>query len=183
MLTGVLAAGEFAVLAHGEQKRKYTGEPYMAHPLRVAQKVASLFEREGVSIRNVEILTKAAIMHDVLEDTLVLEKEMREKFGDEVTDLVLEVTEISKGRTDINRQARKELDNTHYEKASMFGKAIKLADSIDNLRDVVRHDPGFAKIYLPEMRARLPVLYGGPTELHNELQALVKAYFYLHGER
>jgi (p)ppGpp synthase/HD superfamily hydrolase len=51
----------FAAKAHGEQKRRYTGEPYICHLISVASTVA----RFGGSTVAVE----AALLHDVLEDT------------------------------------------------------------------------------------------------------------------
>src|SRR5271157_433956 len=51
----------------------------------------------------------AAMMHDVLEDTDVMAEEMRRVFGDAITDLVLEVTDVSRP-SDGKRAVRKEKD-------------------------------------------------------------------------
>ena len=58
----------FASEAHGEQKRKYTPEPYIVHPIRVMEICKKYTD-------DVRILS-AALLHDVLEDTSVTEKEM-----------------------------------------------------------------------------------------------------------
>jgi (p)ppGpp synthase/HD superfamily hydrolase len=170
----LLAAARFAVIAHGRQVRKYTGEPYIAHPLAVAAAYMAA-EREDF------VGGAAAILHDVVEDTPVTEAEVRELFGDDVGDLVMEVTNASKPE-DGNRAARKAIDREHLAKASYKGKTIKLADVIDNLKSIMQHDPHFAKIYMTEKRELLPLLKGGNADLFRELSALIESYFHLNGE-
>ena len=63
----------FAACAHKEQKRKYTGEPYIIHPVAVANMVSD-YEGSDNAI-------SAALMHDVLEDTDVTVDYMRWVFG------------------------------------------------------------------------------------------------------
>ena len=57
----IRAAFEFAAEAHKDQKRK-SGEPYIIHPLAVAQIVAEELRLDSESI-------EAALLHDVIEDT------------------------------------------------------------------------------------------------------------------
>jgi len=150
-----LALG-FARCAHRKQQRKYTGEPYVTHCENVAKIVASYTSDPEV--------IAAAALHDVLEDTDVTAEEMRVAFGDRVTALVLEVTDVSRPG-DGNREARKKLDREHVAKSSPEGATIKLADLIDNTSSIVQYDKGFARSYLREKELLLEVLKHGNTEL------------------
>jgi (p)ppGpp synthase/HD superfamily hydrolase len=59
----------------------------------------------------IDAVAAAAVLHDVLEDTDYSEKEMREDFGNFITNKVLEVTDVSK-KFDGNRAARKLIDGS-----------------------------------------------------------------------
>ncbi len=140
------------------QKRKYTGEPYFVHCEEVRGTLAN-FVPDDVEVQ------AAAYLHDVLEDTAVTEAFLRAQVGDVVTDLVLEVTDVSKPDGG-NRAARKALDRVHLAKASGRGQTLKLADLIDNTRSIAQHDPlGFAPVYLREKSELLTVLTRGDVRL------------------
>ncbi|MEO8083320.1 MAG: bifunctional (p)ppGpp synthetase/guanosine-3',5'-bis(diphosphate) 3'-pyrophosphohydrolase [Ardenticatenales bacterium] len=79
-------AYEVAAAAHASQRRK-SGEPYIIHPVAVAQIVAEFgLDPDAIA---------AALLHDVVEDTAVGDAELRATFGDGVADLVRGVTKIS----------------------------------------------------------------------------------------
>ena len=141
----------FATAAHAAvgQTRKYTGEPYVVHPIEVSELVAS--------VGGTEAMVAAALLHDVLEDTEVTVDVLEEQFGSEVADLVLWLTDISKPE-DGNRSTRKALDRQHSAAAPAAAQTIKVADLISNTRTIVEFDPGFAKTYLAEKRLLLDVL-------------------------
>ena len=141
----------FATAAHAAvgQTRKYTGEPYVVHPIEVSELVAS--------VNGTEAMVAAALLHDVLEDTEVTVDLLEEQFGSKVADLVLWLTDISRPE-DGNRSARKALDRQHSAAAPAAAQTIKVADLISNTRSIVAHDPGFAKVYLEEKRLLLDVL-------------------------
>ncbi|MBP3958318.1 bifunctional (p)ppGpp synthetase/guanosine-3',5'-bis(diphosphate) 3'-pyrophosphohydrolase [Gemmata sp. G18] len=148
-----LALG-FATCAHHQQKRKYTGEPYVNHCSSVARIVAEYTSDEAV--------IAAAILHDVLEDTEVTESELRNVFGERVAALVAEVTDpIVEG----NRAVRKQAAREHLARSSPEGATIKLADLIDNTSSIVAHDKGFARTYLGEKGILLEVLRHGDSAL------------------
>lgn len=153
----VAAAVEFARMAHGEQKRKYTGQPYWTHPLEVMQ----ILEKYGASPE----VRAAAMLHDVLEDTDTKPSEILERFGPRVLELVLEVTDVS-SEADGNRAQRKRKDLVHLSKATPWAAMIKLADLISNTQSIVENDPGFAKIYLREKEDLLKVLNAADMRLH-----------------
>ena len=151
MMNTVERAKVFATAAHAAvgQTRKYTGEPYVVHPMEVA----SLVE----SVGGTEAMVAAALLHDVLEDTGVTVDVLEEQFGSEVADLVLWLTDVSKPN-DGNRSTRKALDRQHSAAAPAAAQTVKVADLISNTRSIVAHDPDFAKVYLAEKRLLLDVL-------------------------
>jgi (p)ppGpp synthase/HD superfamily hydrolase len=150
-----LALG-FAGCAHRNQKRKYTGEPYVVHCRGVAELVSEYTNDTDV--------IAAACLHDVLEDTDVTPAELRDVFGERVTLLVIEVTDASR-LEDGNREVRKRIDRAHLARSSSEGATIKLADLIDNTSSIVRYDKGFARAYLKEKELLLDVLKHGNPDL------------------
>ena len=128
------------------QVRKYTGGAYWKHPEAVAELVKT--------VPHTPEMVAAAYMHDVIEDTPCTEAEMREAFGDAVTDLVMWLTDVSTPK-DGNRDARKTIDRAHTAAAPREAKTVKLADLIDNSRSILARDPDFAKVYLREKRLLL----------------------------
>ena len=158
----------FATKAHGEQKRKYTGEPYVNHCIAVAGIVKQI-------TMDADIIC-AALLHDTVEDTAVTIDNIAQIFGQRIAKLVSEVTDISRP-LDGNRQQRKEIDRKHLAQASPDGMTIKLADLIDNTSTIVKYDPHFAKIYMAEKRELLKVLTNGNPILFREANELVENYF------
>ena len=150
-MTLVEHARIFATAAHAAvgQTRKYTGEPYVVHPIEVA----SIVKNAG----GTEAMVAAALLHDVLEDTGVTFDLLVDQFGSEVAELVLWLTDVSKPE-DGNRSTRKALDRQHSAAAPADAQTVKVADLISNTRSIVAHDPGFAKTYLEEKRLLLDVL-------------------------
>lgn len=157
-------AEQFAVQAHGPQKRKYTGDPYIVHPIEVSQIVKT--------VPHTNAMIAAAILHDVIEDTEATYDDVAVNFGTVVADLVDELTDVSKPE-DGNRAVRKALDRAHLAKASADAQTIKLADIISNTKDIKANDPKFAKVYIPEMKALLEVLDKGDPALMREAQKQV----------
>ena len=149
----------FATLAHGDQKRKYTGEPYIVHPIEVMEIVKS--------VPHDDAMLAAALLHDVVEDTDVTIEEIESAFGPDVAELVGFLTDVSKPE-DGNRKFRKGLDREHSAKAPARAQTVKLADLISNSRDILKNDPHFAKVYLREKEQLLEVLLLGDPALHRE---------------
>jgi (p)ppGpp synthase/HD superfamily hydrolase len=147
-------AREFATRHHAAagQVRKYTGEPYINHPAAVVELVRG--------VPHTEAMLAAAWLHDTVEDTTATLDEVRAEFGDEVTELVGWLTDVSRPE-DGNRVARKAIDREHTAQASPEAKTIKLADLIDNSRSILERDPGFARVYLAEKKLLLEVLKEG----------------------
>lgn len=172
MLTGnpgglVERAFYYAKQAHESvgQRRKYTGEPYIVHPVAVAGVVAT--------VPHTDAMLAAALLHDTKTDTGTTEEDLKREFGEEVSDLVGWLSEVSLP-TDGNRAARKAIDLLHFSRAPAQAKTIKLADVIDNSKDIVTRDPVFARIYLPEKAAEVEALRGGDGRLWQQAYDLVQ---------
>lgn len=145
-----------AVEAHGKQKRRYTDKPYVMHPIRVAD-ILSQHEHPEVLVHS----KPAAVMHDVLEDTAYSENEMRAMFGPHVTDLVKQVTNVTKPE-DGDRATRHAITVAHLARILPAAKSIKLADIIDNVSNIVDVAPkDYALLYLSEKADVIEVLKNG----------------------
>lgn len=151
-------ASAYAVHAHRriDHRRKYSGQPYDAHLKEVAGIVATVSDDPET--------IAAAWLHDVVEDTPATFADLEIEFGDAVAQLVRELTDVSKPG-DGNRSKRKAIDREHLATASSRGKTIKLADIIDNCRDICRNDPKFAKVYLAEAQQLMEVMDGADQRL------------------
>ncbi len=160
-------ASAFAYAAHRGQVRKYSGEPYINHPLEVARIVAKV----GGS----DEMIAAAILHDTVEDCDVSYMEISHNFGQEVAMLVGWLTDVSRPE-DGNRLARKAMDREHSGRATPDAKTIKLADLISNTRSIVVEDPNFAKVYMAEKALLLPLLREGDEVLWEVADMLCIAY-------
>ena len=121
--------------AHANQKRK-SGEPYIIHPLCVAIILADLeMDKETLA---------AAILHDVVEDTVMTLDELKGEFGDEVALLVDGVTKL----TQLSWSADKvELQAENLRKMFLAMAKdirvilIKLADRLHNMRTLQYQTP------------------------------------------
>lgn len=158
---------KFATAAHRSvnHKRKYTGEDYIVHPIEVA----SIVESVGGS----EEMIAAALLHDTVEDTPTTLEDILREFGPKVRDLVENLTDVSK-KEDGNRTVRKKLDLAHTATAHPDAKTIKLADLLSNTVSIVKHDPGFAWVYLREKKAMLEILKEGNKTLYDRATELLE---------
>lgn len=128
----LVSAAAFAAEKHRDQRRKGAdASPYINHPIALAYVLA----REA-GIVDVPTLA-AALLHDTVEDTDTTAEELRELFGDEITAIVLEVTDDKS----LPKADRKRLQIEHAPHLSPRAKLVKLADKICNLRDIRRTPP------------------------------------------
>lgn len=157
----IIAAAYFAFGAHGsiDQKRKYTGEPYVVHCFEVARILDS---HTSLPVSDEQIA--AAILHDVVEDSPVTTDVIHSTFGSTVGTLVDWLTDVSKP-TDGNRKKRKQMDLQHTALAPPEAKTIKLADLCSNAQSITVHDPDFAHVWLREKANLLKVLQDGDPQL------------------
>ena len=161
-------ACRYATEAHGDQKRKYTGEPYIVHPIAVAQLVASVTDDCN--------MISAAFLHDVIEDTDKTFDDIRDAgFGYEVAEYVLGMTDVSV-LSDGNRVTRKKMDREHLQAQCHQVQTIKLADLIDNSKSIIMHGGKFAPIYMAEKKLLLEVLTKGDASLRETALGIVKGW-------
>lgn len=133
----MIRAVDFAARAHSTQRRHDVAKtPYINHPIGVAAilvRVARLLGNE----RQVSDVLVAAVLHDVVEDTIVTVGDVRAEFGNDVAAIVASVTD----NTSLPKAARKQLQLEHIAVASTAAKLVKLADMLYNLRDLQREMP------------------------------------------
>jgi guanosine-3',5'-bis(diphosphate) 3'-pyrophosphohydrolase len=79
----------------------------------------------------------AALLHDTVEDAEVTKEELVERFGGDVADLVMEVTDDKS----LPKAERKRLQIVHASQISGRAQVIKLADKISNLRSILASPP------------------------------------------
>jgi len=128
----ILRAVAFAAHKHRDQRRKdKDASPYINHPIALAK---VLWQEGGV--RDAQVIA-AALLHDTLEDTETSWQELRGDFGEEIADVVLEVTDTKW----IRKEVRKRLQVARAARSSDKAKLVKLADKICNVRDIAAHPP------------------------------------------
>ena len=138
-IADVTKAYAYSAKVHAGQKR-YSGEPYMIHPMEVTSILAD------IKLDKESIIT--GLLHDTIEDTLATKEDISRIFGEEVCVLVDGVTKISKLK----------ISSTFEKQAEDFRKLIlatgkdirvilvKLADRLHNIRTIS---------HLPEEKRRV----------------------------
>jgi len=169
----VRRAFDFANKAHKNVRRR-SGEPYILHPIAVAQIVV---DDIGLGYKSIA----AALLHDVVEDTDYTVDDLRERFGDKVASLVDGLTKI---KTVLDNE-----DKTHLSARSLQAEnfkrilltlnddprvvLIKLADRLHNCRTIeFMPEHKRDKILSETMFIFIPLahrlgLYGVKSELEN----------------
>ncbi len=124
-LSCIITALSFAAHKHRDQRRTdKDASPYINHPIALAQILTDAGITDAATL-------SAAILHDVIEDTETTVDELRTAFGDEICDLVMEVTDDKS----LPKDVRKRLQIEHAHLSSDKAKLVKMADKIANLRD------------------------------------------------
>jgi GTP diphosphokinase / guanosine-3',5'-bis(diphosphate) 3'-diphosphatase len=131
----------YAMTAHGKQFRA-SGDPYFAHPLEVAAILTDL------KLDVPTIVT--ALLHDTIEDTLTTYEDIREKFGEEIANLVDGVTKLS--QLEVFSERTKQAENFRKLMLAITSDIrvllVKLADRLHNMRTLGYIDK-------PEKRRRI----------------------------
>jgi GTP pyrophosphokinase len=127
-------AWEFCVQHHAGQMRA-SGEPYIIHPLEVAEVLAEM-KMDATAIA-------AGLLHDAVEDTPATSEEIEAGFGDQVAHIVEGVTKIDKIQF-ANREDR-QAENVRKMLLAMVSDVrvvlIKLADRLHNMRTLEHLKP------------------------------------------
>ncbi len=129
----LLKAIDFAAHKHRDQRRKgVEASPYINHPIDLAN---ILCNEGGITD---PVILAAALLHDTLEDTKTSWEELRGQFGEEVADVVAEVTDTKWIK---QKDTRKRLQISKASHSSVRARAVKIADKISNLRDILTSPP------------------------------------------
>ena len=123
----ILEAYEFGAAAHEGQARR-SGEPYITHPVAVAQELAEMhLDSEAIC---------AAILHDVVEDTEASLGEIREKFGEEVALIVDGVSKLDqiqfRSRAEAQAESFRKMMLAMIEDIRVI--LVKLSDRLHNMQ-------------------------------------------------
>lgn len=124
-VTRIRYAFSYAKIAHEGQKR-FSGEPYITHPLEVAFRVLDFYPDEDMVV--------AALLHDVSEDTDFTLEDIESKFGPAVRNLVFGLEKLSKVRSKLNEPEIENLRKMFLSMASDIRVIIiKLCDRWHNM--------------------------------------------------
>ena len=157
----------FSALHHRGQTRA-SGEPYLVHPLEVAEILADM--------RLDEVSVSTGLLHDVVEDTLVDIETIRSYFGDEITLLVDGLTKIA-NISDLSKE-KQQAENVRKMVLAMITDVrvvlIKLADRLHNMRTMQYLKPGKrARISQETLDIYAPIAHRlGMGKLRSELEDL-----------
>jgi GTP pyrophosphokinase len=163
----------FSAREHKGQVRA-SGEPYLVHPLEVANILADM--------RLDEVSVSTGLLHDVVEDTLVDLETIRKYFGDEVAHLVDGLTKIAQ-ISNVSKEEQ-EAENVRKMLLAMVNDVrvvlVKLADRLHNMRTL--------QFLKPEKRRRIaqetmdiyaPIAHRlGMGKLRGELEDLAFQHLY-----
>ena len=161
----------FTQQQHAEQKRA-SGEPYIVHPLEVAQVLAEL-KMDATAIA-------AGLLHDAVEDTDVTTAEISKRFGDQVAHIVDGVTKLDKIKF-ANREDH-QAENIRKMLLAMVTDVrvviIKLADRLHNMRTLEHLRPEKqARIAKETLDVYAPLAHRlGMGKLRGELEDLAFRY-------
>jgi len=169
-------AYRFSGAAHAGQRRQ-SGEPYVSHPLAVAEILA------GWHLDSQALM--AALLHDVMEDTSVTKAEISDTFGKPVADLVDGVSKLDR----IEFQSAEDAQAENFRKMLLAMARdvrvilIKLADRLHNMRTLAAVAPAKRRRVAREtMEIYAPIANRlGLNELFHELQEL--AFSHTHPMR
>lgn len=166
----LVEAASFAAERHtGHHRKGDSKDPYINHPLEVANLLANVG-----GIDNIDVLI-AAVLHDTVEDVGVKKEEIADRFGDRVAGIVMEVTDDKS----LPKEERKRLQVEHAPHLSHEAKLVKLGDKISNITDVTSNPPADWPIerrrqYVEWGEAVVAGLRGSNTALEQRFDEIVK---------
>lgn len=171
-----------AIRLHGDQRRKYTGEPYFFHLWNVAEITDAAF-------KGYDLPVCIAFLHDVLEDTKTSQTDLeclligtRVFTPNEIRYIMDGVVALTDDCTpekypNVNRATRKAKELERLSCIFSDYQTIKYADLIDNTRSITTFDPNFAHVYMREKQKLIAVMKQGDPELWLNCNKIIKEYY------
>lgn len=161
---------KYAGKMHKGQRRRFTGESYIVHPMRVAAYLVT-FEL------GTDMTRAKAFLHDVVEDTKATFDDIHDLFGIEVANSVYRLTDPNeydkmKGMTKLEKLERY---GEHIALGTSTDANIKLADILDNVPSMVhhaKHQKGLS--YVREKKFFLQYLTKGDAVLYNYVKNMLQ---------
>ena len=127
----IAKALKVAAKAHRGGNRKGGDEiPYIVHPVEAAM----VLQENEMSDK----IIAASLLHDTLEDTDLTINDIEDKFGKEITQLVLGASEKLKDRENTSWEERKKNTIEHLKQADKDVQYIACADKLSNIRSMIR---------------------------------------------
>jgi len=117
---------KFATNAHAGQYRKYTGEPYVNHPIAVCNLVSDFTDDKDI--------LAAALLHDTMEDCEVTYEDINSEFGKRVADMVKELTN---DKEEISKKGKVDYMVNKLNKMSEPCFLIKMCDILNNMSSTI----------------------------------------------
>jgi (p)ppGpp synthase/HD superfamily hydrolase len=150
---------KFAYQAHHGQTRKFSGDPYIFHPIRVANLVAMFIQDSST-----EYYQAVALLHDTIEDCNVCAVDLENVYRGISSD-VLYLTKLPKYPNE-NRKMFLTRNNAVLAGAPHSVRIVKLCDRIDNIMDIPVSEMKNMQYYLEEGDALLEAIcHGLPKDL------------------
>ena len=145
----MVSSFDFANDAHAGQVRKYTGEPYITHPICVL-KILEEFASEILDAN--PFLRDVTLLHDVVEDTDVDIATIVSVFGQDIGEGVDSLTDCftKQLHPELNRAQRKDAESDRLSKIDQRFQYIKIADLIHNAQSIRENDPSFWRAFRHE---------------------------------
>ena len=171
MLASLDCVINFVEDAHKNQFRKYSSDPYHIHCFNVANIISGVTD-------DIEMIY-SALLHDSIEDSYVTYGLLSRTFNQNIAKIVRGLTDFDcrLERSKYNRKERLSYYNDKLSRCDEKVHTIKIADIIDNLKDIEEQDPKFAKIYFAEKKIQLSVLTKGDEILYNRCKKIIDDYY------
>lgn len=132
---------DYATKMHTGQKRK-DGSPYIVHPMRVAKNV-----KQFKNSKRLDMLMMCAYLHDTVEDTEATIFDIEDNFGEEVAQIVNEVTNDNKMKNEMGKEKYLSKKMMYM---SSWALVVKLCDRLDNVSDLSTAGEIFRIKYMKE---------------------------------
>jgi hypothetical protein len=155
---------------HDGQKRKYSGDPFTVHTIRVAGAIGThpLMDMEDIA---------SGYLHDTKEDTSITDEEILEATSEYVLFSVNELTNQTKVLKGVPRRDRKRMDWERLAKVTQKSKIKKMFDRQDNLIDMVNAPTDFKKLYIDESKQLLDYVGDGDPDVARQVISACDAIF------